>query len=212
MAETNWAIAPTGYFKIVHPDDEHRIRSELHSYLKQSSGHYVSELRLVCKDGNWKWILCRGTVTQRDDKGIPALMVGTFSDITLLKQHEKQLEHIAHYDALTGIPNRVLLADRLQQALAHAKREGSILAGCYLDLDGFKLVNDTMGHEAGDRVLIEVTKRIKDTIRGEIRSRRLGGDEFAVLLLGLVRQKSAGQPESSAGSDQPAYRNQRQTV
>jgi diguanylate cyclase (GGDEF)-like protein/PAS domain S-box-containing protein len=172
-------------FKIIHSDDERRVRSELHTYLKQHAGHYVSEMRLVCKDGSWKWILCRGTVTQRDDAGLPTLMVGTFSDITLLKQHEKQLEHIAHYDALTGIPNRVLLADRLQQALAHTKREGSILAVCYLDLDGFKFVNDTMGHEAGDRVLIEVTKRIKETIRGDDTVARLGGDEFAVLLLGL---------------------------
>jgi diguanylate cyclase (GGDEF)-like protein/PAS domain S-box-containing protein len=172
-------------FRIIHSDDERRVRSELRSYLKQSAGPYVSEMRLVCKDGSWKWILCRGTVTQRDEAGVPMLMVGTFSDITLLKQHEKQLEHIAHYDALTGIPNRVLLADRLQQALAHTKREGSIMAVCYLDLDGFKLVNDTMGHEAGDRVLIEVTRRIKETIRGDDTVARLGGDEFAVLLLGL---------------------------
>lgn len=172
-------------FRIIHPDDERRVRSELHAYLKQRAGHYVSEMRLVCKDGNWKWILCRGTVTQRDEAGVPTLMVGTFSDITLLKQHEKQLERIAHYDALTGIPNRVLLADRLQQALAHTRREGSILAVCYLDLDGFKLVNDTMGHEAGDRVLIEVTRRIKETIRGDDTVARLGGDEFAVLLQGL---------------------------
>ncbi len=172
-------------FRIIHSDDERRVRSELGAYLKKGAGHYVSEMRLVCKDGSWKWILCRGTVTQRDEAGEPTLMVGTFSDITLLKQHEKQLEHIAHYDALTGIPNRVLLADRLQQALAHTNREGSILAVCYLDLDGFKLVNDTMGHEAGDRVLIEVTRRIKETIRSDDTVARLGGDEFAVLLQGL---------------------------
>lgn len=172
-------------FKIIHPDDELRVRSELRTFLKQRAGHYVSEMRLACRDGSWKWLLCRGTVTQREEAGMPILMVGTFSDITLLKQHEKQLEHIAHYDALTGIPNRVLLADRLKQALAHTKREGSILAVCYLDLDGFKLVNDTMGHEAGDRVLIEVTRRIKGTIRGDDTVARLGGDEFAVLLLGL---------------------------
>ncbi|BCK86616.1 hypothetical protein MIZ01_0380 [Sideroxyarcus emersonii] len=172
-------------FKVVHADDERRVRNELRGFLKRKTGYYVSEIRLVCKDGSWKWILCRGTVTQRDEAGEPVLMVGTFSDITQLKQHEKQLEHIAHYDALTGIPNRVLLADRLQQALAHSKREGTILAVCYLDLDGFKLVNDTMGHEAGDKVLIEVTQRIKNSIRGDDTVARLGGDEFAVLLLGL---------------------------
>ena len=172
-------------FAIVHPDDEARVREELRTYLKRDAGHYVSEMRLVGKDGGWKWLLCRGTVSRRDEAGLPLLMVGTLSDITLLKQHERQLEHIAHYDALTGIPNRVLLADRLQQALAHTKREGHILAVCYLDLDGFKLVNDTMGHEAGDKVLIEVTRRIKETIRGDDTVARLGGDEFVVLLLGL---------------------------
>ncbi len=173
------------FFKIIHPDDELRVRNELQAYLKQNSGHFVSEMRLACKDGSWKWMLCRGTVSQHDAAGVPTLMVGTFSDISLLKQHEKQLEHIAHFDALTGIPNRVLLADRLRQALAHSKREGNTLAVCYLDLDGFKFVNDTMGHDAGDKVLIEVTKRIKDTIRGDDTVARLGGDEFAVLLQGL---------------------------
>jgi diguanylate cyclase (GGDEF)-like protein/PAS domain S-box-containing protein len=173
------------FFKTVHHDDELRIRDELQAYFQRDSGHFDSEMRLTCKDGSWKWMLCRGTVTRRDDVGVPALMVGTFSDISLLKQHEKQLERIAHYDALTGIPNRVLLADRLQQALAHTKRAGSILAVCYLDLDGFKFVNDTMGHEAGDKVLIEVTRRIKETIRGDDTVARLGGDEFAVLLQGL---------------------------
>ncbi len=173
------------FFKIIHHDDEFRVRGELQDYLKRNAGHYVSEMRLTCKDGSWRWLLCRGTVTRRDDAGLPLLMVGTFSDITLLKQHERQLEHIAHYDALTGIPNRVLLADRLQQALAHSRRDRSILAVCYLDLDGFKHVNDTMGHEAGDKVLIEVARRIKEVIRGDDTVARLGGDEFAVLLLGL---------------------------
>lgn len=173
------------FFQIIHPDDEPRIRDELQDYLKQNAGHYVSEMRLASRDDNWKWLLCRGTAIRNNIGGAPLRMVGTFTDITLIKQHEKQLEHIAHFDALTGIPNRLLLADRLQQALAHSKREQSILAVCYLDLDGFKFVNDTMGHEAGDKVLIEVTKRIKESIRGDDTVARLGGDEFAVLLLGL---------------------------
>lgn len=171
------------FFRIIHPDDEIRVREELQDYLKRSAGHYVSEMRVECKDGSWKWLLCRGTAIRHDAAQLR--IVGTFTDITLIKQHEKQLEHIAHFDALTGIPNRLLLADRLQQALAHSKRDGSILAVCYLDLDGFKFVNDTMGHEAGDKVLIEVTKRIKSSIREDDTVARLGGDEFAVLLLGL---------------------------
>lgn len=171
------------FFRIIHPDDVLRIKGELQDYLQRNMGHYVSEMRVACKDGGWKWLLCRGTAIRHDAAQVR--IVGTFTDITLIKQHEKQLEHIAHFDALTGIPNRLLLADRLQQALAHSKRDGSILAVCYLDLDGFKFVNDTMGHEAGDKVLIEVTKRIKGSIREDDTVARLGGDEFAVLLLGL---------------------------
>lgn len=172
-------------FKIIHPDDEIRVRGELQEYFQQGAGHYASEMRLLCKEGHWKWLLFRGRLTQRVEAKNPSLMVGTLSDISQLKQHEKQLEHIAHYDALTGVPNRVLLSDRLQQALAHTKRGGTILAVCYLDLDSFKTINDTLGHEAGDKVLVVVTHRIKDTIRADDTVARLGGDEFAVLLMGL---------------------------
>lgn len=106
-------------------------------------------------------------------------------DITERKQHELQLQHIAHYDALTGIPNRVLLADRMQQALAQCKRDGNVLAICYLDLDGFKPINDSLGHATGDTVLIEVAKRLTSEVRGGDTVARLGGDEFVVLLIGL---------------------------
>jgi diguanylate cyclase (GGDEF)-like protein/PAS domain S-box-containing protein len=120
-----------------------------------------------------------------DEDGRPTHYVGIASDISLLKQHEKQLEHIAHYDALTGIPNRVLLADRMKQAIAQAVRKNTLLGVCYLDLDGFKPINDTLGHEAGDRVLIEIAQRITATLRDGDTVARLGGDEFAVLLLEL---------------------------
>jgi diguanylate cyclase (GGDEF)-like protein len=113
--------------------------------------------------------------------------VGISSDITLLKLHEKQLEQIAHYDALTGIPNRTLLSDRMRQAIAQTARDKNMLAVCYLDLDGFKPINDTLGHEAGDSVLIEVANRIGATIRGGDTVARLGGDEFVVVLLGLEK-------------------------
>ena len=113
--------------------------------------------------------------------------VGVSSDISYLKEHEAALSRIAHYDALTGIPNRMLLADRMRQAIAQTSREHNMVAVCYLDLDGFKPVNDTFGHDAGDQVLIEIAKRLGDTVRGGDTVARLGGDEFVVLLLGLER-------------------------
>ncbi len=136
----------------------------------------ITKVRLLNKDGS-----IRG-------------LIGLSADVTESKEHEKQLEHIAHYDALTGVPNRVLLADRMLQALARAKRDKGLLAVCYLDLDGFKPVNDKYGHESGDQVLVEITRRIKETIREDDTVARLGGDEFVVLLVGLQA------PEECAGS------------
>ncbi|MDP1610730.1 MAG: EAL domain-containing protein [Sulfuritalea sp.] len=112
-------------------------------------------------------------------------MVGLATDVTERMEHEKQLEHIAHYDSLTGLPNRVLLVDRLSQALARAKRDHGMLAVCHLDLDGFKQVIDGFGHDVGDRLLVEVTRRIREAVREDDTVARLGGDEFVVLLVGL---------------------------
>lgn len=136
----------------------------------------ITKVRLLNKDGS-----VRG-------------LIGIAADVTERKEHEKQLQHIAHFDSLTGVPNRVLLADRLSQALARAKRDQGLLAVCYLDLDGFKPVNDNFGHDAGDKVLVEVTRRIKEAIRQDDTVARLGGDEFVVLLVGMQM------PEECAGS------------
>jgi diguanylate cyclase (GGDEF)-like protein/PAS domain S-box-containing protein len=107
--------------------------------------------------------------------------VGVFSDITALKAHEAELDRIAHYDVLTGLPNRRLLGDRLDQAVARARRSGRILAICYLDLDGFKPINDRYGHDAGDRMLVEIARRLQRASRGDDTLARLGGDEFVLL-------------------------------
>lgn len=115
----------------------------------------------------------------------PAIVLQRVRNQILLKQHEKELQRIAHYDSLTGIPNRILLADRMAQAIAQAKREGEMLGICYLDLDGFKPVNDTLGHQAGDQVLIEIARRIESILRKGDTCARLGGDEFVVLLPNL---------------------------
>ncbi len=111
-------------------------------------------------------------------------------DITEKKAYEAQLERIAHHDPLTGLPNRLLLRDRLRQAIAQNDRAGTRVAVCYLDLDGFKAVNDGHGHAAGDRLLVEVAKRLKGTVRGGDTIARLGGDEFVLLLSGLASDEA----------------------
>ncbi|MBI2305825.1 MAG: PAS domain S-box protein [Rhodocyclales bacterium] len=106
-------------------------------------------------------------------------------DITVLKEHDRQLDRIAHYDSLTGVPNRTLLADRMKQALAQAHRARHMLAICYLDLDGFKPINDNFGHDTGDHVLVEVAARLQDCLRASDTVSRVGGDEFVLLLQGI---------------------------
>jgi len=108
--------------------------------------------------------------------------VAVFSDISLAKAHEAELEQVAYYDSLTGLPNRRLLADRLTQAVARNQRYQESLALCYLDLDGFKPINDRWGHAAGDQVLIEVARRLQAELRVGDTLARLGGDEFVLLL------------------------------
>jgi diguanylate cyclase (GGDEF)-like protein len=116
-----------------------------------------------------------------DDQGAVQRYVGVFSDISYLKMHEAELSQFANFDVLTGIPNRRLLVDRLSQSIARAKRYGKTLSVCLIDLDGFKQVNDLYGHEAGDRLLIEVAHRLQGVLRAEDTLARLGGDEFVVL-------------------------------
>jgi diguanylate cyclase (GGDEF)-like protein/PAS domain S-box-containing protein len=118
----------------------------------------------------------------KDNEGNTLNYLGIFSDITHSKEQQKELEMMAHYDVLTKLPNRALFYDRFLQAVAHSKRTKTVLAICFLDLDNFKPVNDTHGHEVGDRLLIEVASRIKANIREEDTLSRQGGDEFTLLL------------------------------
>ncbi|CUB04243.1 putative bifunctional diguanylate cyclase/phosphodiesterase [Marinomonas fungiae] len=116
--------------------------------------------------------------------------VALFSDITSLKEHEYQLERIAHYDNLTGLPNRFLFRDRLRVAMSQAKNRNEKLALLFLDLDGFKEVNDSYGHTVGDRLLVELAQRISTVLREEDTVARIGGDEFILILPNVMQDNS----------------------
>jgi diguanylate cyclase (GGDEF)-like protein/PAS domain S-box-containing protein len=149
-----------------------------------SVGHWLGELWNRRKDGEVyaEWLSISAV---RDAQGVVQRYVALFSDISAVKAYQQQLEHMAYYDVLTGLPNRVLKADRLQQAMALARRSGLLLAVVYIDLDGFKAINDIHGHLAGDQMLIAVGKHMHAALREGDTLARVGGDEFAAVLVSL---------------------------
>ncbi|WP_458503410.1 putative bifunctional diguanylate cyclase/phosphodiesterase [Methylomagnum sp.] len=148
-------------------------------------GHWRGEIWNRRKNGEIYAEWLQITAVYSPEGGV-SHYVGIFSDITHIKEHQLQLERLAHYDALTQLPNRVLLADCLQLALMQADQSGKMLGVAYLDLDGFKPVNDSLGHKAGDLLLMEVALRLRNGIREDDTVARLGGDEFVILLSDLT--------------------------
>lgn len=144
----------------------------------QRGERFRTQLRMRRKDNSLFWVDLSGSLLPGGDGTSLWLMV----DITHSKAYEEQIERAALHDALTGLPNRLLLADRAQLALSSAQRSGNQFTMAYLDLNGFKLINDTHGHEAGDEVLKAVAARLQSAVRGTDTVARLGGDEFVVLL------------------------------
>ena len=147
-------------------------------------GHWYGEVWNRRKNGDM-YAQMLNISAVHDANGRPRHYVGLFTDITEIKTHQQQLERIAQYDMLTDLPNRMLFADRLQQAMAQALRRSTQLAVVYLDLDGFKAINDRHGHKAGDDLLVTVAQRMKAVLREGDTLARLGGDEFAAILVDL---------------------------
>jgi diguanylate cyclase (GGDEF)-like protein/PAS domain S-box-containing protein len=151
----------------------------------QDKGHWYGDVWNCRKNGDlYAEMLTISTVL--DDHGRPQHYVAIFSDITEAKQHAQQLHHVAHFDALTNLPNRVLLADRLTQSMLQCQRRGLKLAVLFLDLDGFKAINDSFGHDAGDHLLAVLANRMKLTLREGDTLARLGGDEFVAVLVDMA--------------------------
>jgi len=138
-------------------------------------------------DGHRVYLEVKSPVYADLDKTAIDGLCGISSDITSLKEHERHLEFVAHFDALTRLPNRILLSDRLSHALAQAGRHRTLVAVAFLDLDGFKQVNDSHGHDIGDGLLVALAKRMGEALRAGDTLARLGGDEFVALIVDLER-------------------------
>ncbi|HYH61624.1 MAG TPA: diguanylate cyclase, partial [Solirubrobacterales bacterium] len=165
----------------VHPDDLEMVRSQVDAHLEGRTEHFESEHRIRQASGDYRWVLNRG-IAVRDRQGNPLRMAGSMSDIADRKLAEERLRHDALHDALTGLPNRTLFMDRLRVALARALRTGDKHAVLFVDLDRFKLINDSFSHAVGDELLIAVARRLDADLRPGDTVARLGGDEFTILL------------------------------
>ncbi len=172
-----------GWNEGVHPEDLQRVLDIYFSSFGQRHTFNL-EYRLRRADGEYRWIHDNGT-PRFDNQGNFIGYIGFCYDMTEKRAHQEQLEYIAHYDSLTGMPNRKLMADRLRQAMVRTKRHNQRLAVVYIDLDGFKAINDNYGHAAGDQLLIVLANRMKQCFRDSDTFARLGGDEFVAVLVDL---------------------------
>ncbi|MDX6585912.1 MAG: hypothetical protein QOI31_385 [Solirubrobacterales bacterium] len=174
----------------IHPDDVDTVTALVEAHLTGATEHFQVEHRMRHKDGDYLWILNRG-VAVRDRDGNPMRMAGSMSDITDRKAAEEQLRHDALHDALTGLPNRTLFVDRLRVALGRALRTGVSHAVLFVDIDRFKLINDSFSHAVGDEILVAAARRLDADLRPGDTVARLGGDEFTILLEGIDSPETA---------------------
>ncbi|HWS71720.1 MAG TPA: EAL domain-containing protein, partial [Thermoanaerobaculia bacterium] len=171
---------PAIWLKAIHPRDASLAKEQLELHLSGGSSHFESEHRMRHADGNYRWMLVRG-VALRDVAGRPYRMAGSQTDIDQRKRVEESIRHEALHDSLTKLPNRTLFFDRLRKAIARSRRHGTRYAVLFLDVDRFKVVNDSLGHAVGDELLVQVARRLRTCVSDPDTLARLGGDEFTVL-------------------------------
>ena len=177
--------------QLILPEDQEQFEVHLSNHMAGLTPHFQCECRLRTKLGEDRWMLIRG-VAVRDLDGVPYRMAGSQSDSSERKLAEEQLLHDAFHDALTGLPNRALFLDRLDRTLERSHRnEALAFAVLFLDLDRFKVVNDSLGHQSGDQLLVELAGRLGHLLRSSDTLARLGGDEFVILLEELEKADSA---------------------
>jgi diguanylate cyclase (GGDEF)-like protein/PAS domain S-box-containing protein len=169
----------------LEPEDVLQVTTEVTRHTAEPGTPFDATICIRRPHEKDRWLRALGKVVRFDDSGQPMRMLGVSIDVTGQREQEILLRRLAHFDPLTGLPNRVLLARKLAEGMSLAHAEGSLLGVAYLDLDGFKPVNDRLGHDAGDRLLVIAAQRLTRALRPQDCVARLGGDEFVILMPGL---------------------------
>jgi diguanylate cyclase (GGDEF)-like protein/PAS domain S-box-containing protein len=177
--------------RLAHPEDLKVSGHLLEKHFRRELPYYELEARMRHKDSSWVWVLDRGKVAVWSEDGKPLMMYGTHQDITARKLAEEEIRHLATHDALTGLPSLRLAKDRLSMAVHSAHRNKTLAAAMFIDLDGFKAVNDHLGHEAGDAVLAHVARVVGSNLRETDTFARIGGDEFLLVAADLKLPEGA---------------------
>jgi diguanylate cyclase (GGDEF)-like protein/PAS domain S-box-containing protein len=191
-----WLTDPYCWRKHVHPEDLDRAWDEYEQAFKEHTT-LNHEYRMVHEDGTIKWVL-EQAYPIKDEQGEPWLIQGVIFDITARKAAEDQVAFLAYHDKLTGLPNRLLFEEMLENAISRARRHDLGVGVIFVDLDNFKLVNDSLGHAAGDQLLAQLAERLRVYTRETDLVARQGGDEFLLLLSDLDRTHDTGSDRESA--------------
>jgi diguanylate cyclase (GGDEF)-like protein/PAS domain S-box-containing protein len=189
-SQAEWRTESGLWTKLLHPEDIERVTKET-VRANETGEPFVVEYRLLARDGSIVWVRDEA-ILMLDERGEPQFWQGVMVDITDRKQAEREIAFLAYHDKLTGLPNRAMFQEVLDLALARARRAGQACAVLYLDLDNFKLVNDSLGHGAGDDLLRQMGVRLRETVRESDLVSRVGGDEFLILLADLDATDEAG--------------------
>jgi diguanylate cyclase (GGDEF)-like protein/PAS domain S-box-containing protein len=200
------AMEPHGGTALIHPDDHVRLLAVNVAAADLEDGQVLQlRYRGMHADGQWRWLNRRVTPFRRNDSGHVVEVLGVVRDVTDVVQAEDRLTHATLHDDLTGLPNRALLVDRLDAALTRSERDGQEVAVLFCDLDGFKNVNDTAGHAAGDVVLLEIARRLNSILRDGDTVARVGGDEFVIVVEPWSRELTVTPATAALRTDpQPA--------
>jgi diguanylate cyclase (GGDEF)-like protein/PAS domain S-box-containing protein len=191
LSENYFTESPDEWINRIHPDDREEFKKDIDTHISGNSVHFENEHRLLHKNGMYRWMQVRGLAV-RNNTGKAHRIVGSMTDITERKEAEQQLIFDALHDALTGLPNRLLFMDRLRHSIDHENRNTNYLfAVLFMDIDRFKVLNDSMGHAIGDEMLISVSQRLEECLRLGDTVARFGGDEFAILLEDLKNEREA---------------------